>query len=129
MRLRHRMGNWNFAAGIVLVMALPLLASQDLPERKEKAILKKVCTGCHVLEAALASRRTEIGWQQNVDDMISRGAEGSDEEMAAVVEYLTEYFGKLNVNTASQKRLQDFLGFTDKEAEAIITYRDRNGKI
>jgi competence protein ComEA len=61
--------------------------------------------------------------------MIARGAEGSESDMSAVVAYLTKYFGKLNVNTASQQQLQEMLGLAEKEAQAIIAYRDKNGKI
>jgi len=117
------------AAGIVFATALSLLASQDLPESKDKATLQKVCAGCHELDVVGAWRRTAIGWRQDVDDMVARGAEGSDTEMDAVVAYLTKYFGKLNVNTASQQQLQEILGVTEKEAQAIIAFRDKNGKI
>jgi hypothetical protein len=34
-----------------------------------------------------------MGWQQTVEDMIARGAEGSDDDIEAVVDYLTTYFG------------------------------------
>ena len=101
----------------------------DPQEAKGKATVEKICVNCHELDTVTATRRTEIGWQQNVEDMISRGAEGSDKEMDEVVAYLTKYFGKLNVNTASQQQLQEVLGFTEKEAQAIIAYRDHNGNI
>ena len=114
-----------------LLMAAPLLAGQDpeLPEGKGKATVLKRCVGCHEVAEAVGSRRTEIGWQRNVADMISRGAEGSDDEMAEVVAYLTRHFGKINVNTASPAQLQDFLGLTEKEAQAIVAYREREGQI
>src|SRR5215467_9178685 len=102
-------------------------ASQRLPESKGKAELKKVCTGCHELESVISSRRTRIGWEQNVEDMVSRGAEGSDEEMESVVAYLTRFFGKVNVNTATAKQLQTSLGFSEKEAQAMVAFRDQNG--
>lgn len=59
--------------------------------------------------------------------MISRGAEGSDEDMEAVVDYLTKFFGKVNVNTASASDLQASLGLPDTEAQAIIAYSAQNG--
>jgi competence protein ComEA len=49
--------------------------------------------------------------------------------MAEVVAYLTKFYGKVNVNTASQQQLQEVLGLTLKEAQAIVAYRDQNGKI
>jgi competence ComEA-like helix-hairpin-helix protein len=99
-----------------------------LPEGTGKAVVKKVCTGCHEIGTVVGSRRTRIGWERNVDDMVSRGAEGSDEDMGAVVEYLTTFFGKTNVNTATAKDLQFALGFSDNEAQAIVALREQNGK-
>jgi competence protein ComEA len=101
--------------------------SAQLPEGKGKDAVKKICSACHELETATGSLRTRIGWQQNVDDMIARGAEGSDDEMQAVVEYLAKYFGKINVNTATARELETELGFSDKEAQAIVAFKERNG--
>lgn len=42
------------------------------------------------------------------------GAEGTAQELADVVRYLTKYYGKLNVNTATSQRIQEFLGFRRK---------------
>jgi competence ComEA-like helix-hairpin-helix protein len=101
--------------------------SARLPEGEGKAAVKKVCTNCHEVESVVGSRRTRIGWERNVEDMVSRGAEGTEEEMEAVVAYLTRFFGKVNVNTATAKQLQTSLGFSEKEAQAIVAFRDQNG--
>ena len=126
-------GLWKSLAAGILLMASALAGGQekagDPSEAKGKATLEKFCVGCHELDVVTATRRTKIGWQQNVEDMISRGAEGSDQEMAEVVAYLTKFYGKVNVNTASQQQLQEVLGLTLKEAQAIVAYRDQNGKI
>jgi competence ComEA-like helix-hairpin-helix protein len=46
--------------------------------------------------------------------------------MAAVVAYLTRYFGKVNVNTATVQELEKTLELSGKEAQAIAAYRERN---
>jgi competence ComEA-like helix-hairpin-helix protein len=115
----------------VLLTALVLPGSQEKTaqplEERAKASVQKVCVSCHEMDIVTATRRTRIGWERNVEDMVSRGAEGSDQEMAEVVAYLTKYFGKLNVNTATAQQLREFLGLSEKEAQAIAAYRDRNG--
>ena len=103
--------------------------SAQLPEGKGRDAVKKICSSCHEIGTVTGSRRTRIGWEQNVDDMVSRGAEGSDTDLQAVVDYLAKYFGKVNVNTASAKDLETALGFSDQEARAIVEYREQNGKI
>jgi competence protein ComEA len=110
------------------VAAVMPAIGQDLPEGKGKETVQRICTACHDIAAVTGSRRTKAGWEQNVDAMIARGAEGSDADMNAVVEYLTAFFGKINVNTASATELASFLGLSETEAQAIIGYREQNGK-
>jgi competence ComEA-like helix-hairpin-helix protein len=105
-----------------------ILSQTVLPDAPGKDATQKICANCHEIDTVVSSRRTRIGWQRMVDEMISRGAEGSEDEMAAVVAYLTAAFGKINVNTASSTELQKILGISDKEAVAITKYRDQNGK-
>jgi len=100
-----------------------------LPDASGKEAVKKICATCHEIETVIAARRTRIGWERSVDDMITRGAEGSDEDMAAIVEYLTTYFGKVNVNTATAAALEKTLGLSSNEAQAIVAYRERSSKI
>jgi competence protein ComEA len=81
------------------------------------------------LETVTAARRTKGVWQQTIEDMADRGAEGSDEDMAAILSYLTTFFGRVNVNAASAEELQKSLGLSAKDAQAIVAYREQNGKI
>ena len=101
----------------------------QLPDAPGREALRKICADCHEIESVFASRRTKIGWQQTTEDMMARGAEGPDEEMAAVVEYLATYFGKVNVNTASAEELAKSLGLSAKEAQSIAAYREQNRTI
>jgi competence protein ComEA len=106
-----------------------LSAQSALPEGTGRDAVKKICGNCHEIDTVVSSRRTKIAWQQITDDMISRGAEGTEEEMAGVVSYLAEWFGKLNVNTAPLADMEKMLELPRKEAEAIVAYRERNGSI
>jgi competence protein ComEA len=124
--------NVVLAAGILLAAELLFAASTqsgELPEGKGKATVQKVCSGCHEMDTVIATRYTEKGWRQTIDDMISRGAEGSDQDMSDVEAYLTKYFGRLNVNTAPQAQLQEVLDLPEKDAQAIVAYREHNGAI
>ena len=119
--------------------ALPLWAQEPaLPEGKGKAQFTRICTGCHGLEVLNGIRMSEGGWAGVVDDMISRGAQASNDEIALVTKYLAANFGtdgqtgapkaaKVHVNTASAKELVSGLGIADSEATAIVHYRETNG--
>jgi competence protein ComEA len=123
----------NFPFVFLLLMAVRLAVGQEdgarLPDGKGKEAVAKLCVGCHELDTATSSLHTRIGWKQTVDDMMARGAEGSAEDLQAVVEYLTKYFGRLNVNTASAQELQTSLSLSETESKAIVAYREQHGKL
>jgi competence protein ComEA len=45
-----------------------------------------------------------------------------------VAEYLSKYLGKVSVNGASARELQDGLKISEKEAQLIVSWRDQHGK-
>jgi Helix-hairpin-helix motif len=120
MRYRNRPVLLFFLAGA-------LGAQTELPEGKGRVAVNKICGNCHEIESVISARHTKTGWQQITDDMVARGAEGSEQELTAVVAYLTEWFGKVNVNTAPAAELRNTLGLTEGEARAIVSYREKNG--
>jgi len=122
----------GFVTGILLLVLALWAAQEKTPppaDEKGEALVQKLCVGCHDADTVTASRRTEIGWKETIDDMVSRGAEGSPDELAEIARYLTRHFGKLNINTASVRQMQDFLGLTEKESQTIRDWRDQNGKL
>ena len=69
-------------------------ARQDLPDGPGKAELSKLCSGCHDLMFTVSTRETEEGWTRIVNDMRSKGADGTEAEFAKVIAYLTANMGK-----------------------------------
>jgi quinoprotein glucose dehydrogenase len=59
-----------------------------------KKPFERICADCHGVGMVLEQRRTQDEWQTLVDSMISRGAQGSDEEFTAIVKYLAKNYGK-----------------------------------
>lgn len=101
-----------------------------LPNAPGKEAVGKVCTVCHNTDSIRKQRLARDEWSEKMDDMIERGAKGSDEEMTAVLDYLTENFGKnskLFVNTAPFGELKSVLGLTNDETNAVLDYRNQNG--
>ena len=68
----------------------------ELPEGAGKAAFEKRCLTCHDAAQAINLRRDRGGWERVVDDMVARGANGSDDELEAITAYLTKFFGKSN---------------------------------
>ncbi len=66
----------------------------DLPDGPAKELFIRVCEKCHGSENVVRARYTREKWGSVVDDMVSRGAEGTDEELEKIVDYLAANFGK-----------------------------------
>ena len=69
-------------------------ARQQLPDGPGKELLPKLCAGCHDLMFTVSTRETEDGWTRIVNDMRSKGADGTEEDFAKVIAYLTAHMGK-----------------------------------
>jgi competence ComEA-like helix-hairpin-helix protein len=135
--------NYITKAVLVFAAAAYLASAQDsLPEGRGKAEFTRICSQCHSTAVVTKLRNTEDGWSAVVDDMVSRGAQGTDDEFNRVVKYLAAHFGpnnpggsakqpgpaKVNVNQASDKDLSTILGLTAADAQAIVHYRETAGK-
>lgn len=129
----------NLISKVALVLgAVACLArAQDsLPEGRGKAEFTRICSQCHAVTIVTKLRMTEDGWSGVVDDMVSRGAQGTDDEFNRVVKYLAAHFGpdspggasKVNVNKASDKAMSAILGLSAADAQAIVHYRTASGE-
>ena len=110
----------------------PAAFAQGLPDGPGKAELQKVCGICHQAERSAAVRLTREGWEGVIGDMIARGARGTDEEFAAILDYLSKNFlgeaaRPLNINKATNIELESVAGLTRKEAAALIAWREKAG--
>jgi competence ComEA-like helix-hairpin-helix protein len=117
--------------------------TRSLPPGKGKAIVQRNCAGCHALKVVTSKRASKEQWSTLVDQMVSRGADVSDDEIDTLVEYLAENFGPtkgptttrknhvrthvVNVNKATATELAGELNLTAKDAAAIVAYREQNG--
>jgi competence protein ComEA len=119
----------------LIAIGLCLAASSafaQLPDGPGKDEVVKVCGACHQAERSASVRLTREGWQEVIGDMIKRGAKGSDEEFAAVLDYLAKNFlgeapRPLNINRATNIELESVAGLTRKEAAAVIAYLNKVG--
>jgi competence protein ComEA len=101
-----------------------------LPGGPGKDVVSRICTDCHDTSNIRKLRMARDGWSEKIDDMVERGAKGTDQEMTVVLDYLTKNFGpdsKINVNTAPFSELKAILGLTNDETEAVLDYRKKNG--
>jgi putative heme-binding domain-containing protein len=96
MAMNHRTYSWRSFLKVAPILGFSLaLAShaQSLPEGPGKAEFQRTCSGCHVITVVTAQRLNQSGWENVVDNMVSRGAQASPDELQQIVRYLTANFG------------------------------------
>lgn len=127
------------AAVAVLVCAGYAAQAEKAADDEGHKLLVKVCGSCHKLDLVTSRRGTREQWRATIEAMVDKGADATDEEFNAVLDYLTKNYGpdkpggqpavptKLNINTADAKQIATFLGIPEADGAAIVRYRDANG--
>ncbi len=124
-------GSLLLTAGLAIGIVQPATAQSNeqlLPAGPEKDKMVKLCVGCHEIDLVVARRHTLAEWEGVIEDMIARGTKGSEEELELVAEYLNRYLGKVNVNAATAKEVEEGLKIPETDARAIVSWRDQHGK-
>jgi competence protein ComEA len=109
-----------------------MLPGDTLPEGPGKAATIRVCGKCHSPERAASLHQNSRAWEETIIKMIKLGAQGTDEELEAVLGYLSSHFGPeapapVNINKARAIDLEAALLLRRSEAKAVIEYRAQNG--
>lgn len=128
-------------APVLVLYLAATTAVRPLPPGRGKAIVQRNCSHCHALKVVTSKRATKDQWSALVDQMVSRGADLNDDEIDIVVEYLANNFAAkasasgsksaeqmVNVNQATAAELTAVLNLSSEQSQAIIAYRDKNGK-
>lgn len=117
---------------LAFIVIAATACGQSLPDGPGKAVTERMCKGCHGIENVVRAKRTKEAWIEVVDDMVARGAKGTDDEVDLVIEYLATHFGpnspiKVNINKAMPADLTAGLGISSGDAAAIVRYRADKG--
>src|SRR5436309_12291437 len=128
MRSRRLVG----LACVVGLLSAVVAAQVPLPDAPGKDETVRICGACHEVERATSVRLNREGWQDTIAKMVDLGANGSDEELAKVLDYLAEHFKgeaarPLNLNTATAIELESIVGLQRKAAAAWIAHRKAAG--
>jgi competence protein ComEA len=103
-------------------------ASAQWPDGPGKEVTLQLCGNCHEAAIVEAHRQSRDEWVATIQKMMAAGAEGTEEQFTAVLEYLSKNFGpaaaRINVNKATAADLGTGL---EKEAAAIVKYRTDKG--
>ena len=115
----------------LLCGALAGSAFAQLPDGPGKDATMQLCGNCHEATIVQQHRQSRDEWVSTIQKMMASGAEGTEDQFTAVLQYLTKNFGpaaaKISINQAPASELESGLGLTAKEAAAIVTYRTDKG--
>lgn len=107
--------------------------ADDWPDAPGKSQIFRTCnTACHTPDMLIGHNQDASAWSDTVYEMVQRGAQGSDEDFTAIVNYLGTYFGtapdKVDINKATAMNLRNWLGIDEESADAIAAYRAKHGE-
>ena len=122
---------------MLVLLAISVAAgtsSGQIPDGAGRAETEKLCSGCHELDRAVSLRQDRDGWKGTINRMVNFGADGTEAEFAAVLDYLSATYPAselppLNVNSARAIDFESRLSLRRSQAAAIIDYRTKHGRI
>lgn len=102
-------------------------ATDELPDAPGKAVVNKVCTACHGTALLSGARLNAEDWVTTIRLMKDLGAEATEEEWKTVTDYIVVNLAQLEVNRAPAKDFVAILRVSDKVAEEVVAYRQKQG--
>jgi hypothetical protein len=79
---------------LALCISHRALGQQNLPDGKGKEEFVHNCTACHRAEMVTRVKKTPEDWRKSVDEMASRGTDGTKEDLDNAYIYLVTYYAK-----------------------------------
>jgi len=126
--------------GSVLVMVSAIIsvapvlagAQEVLPSGPGREPTERVCSQCHEAQKAASIKLTRAGWSDEIDKMKALGAQATEQELVAILDYLSMNFkGELDrpvdLNSADAIELESVLGLLRRESAAVLQYRAKRG--
>jgi len=122
---------WTLAPLVIGIAATLVTIGAKAQDQDDApaAAFRRVCSNCHDADRILSTRRTRTQWEEVIEKMIDRGAEGTSDDFTTAEEYLLRVSGRVNVNRATTKDMVTVLAITQKDADTIAEYRKANGEI
>jgi putative heme-binding domain-containing protein len=110
----------NWSMWLIACASCALMGhAQTLPAGKGKAEFQRICSNCHSVSMATSQRMDQAQWTGVVNDMVSKGAQGTQQDFDNIVAYLTANYGKDTPPSAAPKTAPPAPGPTPAPAPAV----------
>jgi len=94
--MHHLRYSWRRLLSLVPIVGLAIAFAsyaQSTSEEQARATFQSTCSPCHSTRRITSHRLSRAGWENVVDNMISRGAKATPDEQKQIVAYLAANFG------------------------------------
>ena len=108
-------------ACLLIVSATCVSNAQALPDGKGMPEFERICSSCHTVAMSTRLNKSRAEWTSIVNDMVSRGAQGSQSDLDSVVVYLTANFGADKQRAATPAVSQPAATVAEKVSEPPLT--------
>jgi competence ComEA-like helix-hairpin-helix protein len=115
------------ACALLIAAAAPVYYGAQEPQAEPPPEFKRVCVRCHASDKVMEGRRFASQWEQVLEQMVARGATGTDEEFDVVFDYLVSERGRVAINTAAAAEIAQVLHLEAAMGDAIVQHRAKNG--
>jgi competence protein ComEA len=117
-------------AVLLICAVLTVANAQTLPDGPGRELFQTICSECHEPAKVIGQHKTKAEWQAKVTEMLQEDQDVTQQEREIIINYLAASFpslAKVNVNKATAADLEAALEIPDKNALAIVRYREENG--
>jgi hypothetical protein len=122
----HGLSSLRIAAPVaaaVLGAAVTMTAVQPEARPEPPPEFTTLCVRCHPAEKIVEGRRSKAQWDQVLEQMVARGATGTEEEFDTVFDFLVTHYGRVAINTAPADEIAQVLHVEQGVADTIVKSR------
>jgi competence ComEA-like helix-hairpin-helix protein len=101
---------------------------QAVADEQSEETIRAVCVSCHPVANIVRTRRVPSEWNTVVARMATLGARATDDQFRMIRRYMIRYYGAVQVNSAPADEFSAVLGYSPKDATAIVAYRQAHGR-
>ena len=121
------------AALATLILSLPAGATapaqtqpQQLPDGPGKAVVERICLGCHGAEVVVLERSVPV-WRETLELMKGFGAVATDDEWKTIHAYVLSNLASLNANRAPADEFAAVFLIDADAAVGVVAHREKAG--
>jgi hypothetical protein len=122
----------TFGVALCILSAAFTAAGQDSGQASGQAAGKtfeRNCSNRRDPSTATSEKHTRREWQGIVEDMASRGATATPDELREIAGGRSRRSGNVRINQLSARDFEQEMELPYADAEAIVAYRTKNGRI